>query len=160
MLSGNVPVITGQLKLGHVDVIACTLPAADGPALSMAHHFDSDLLQTFLLARALGRHKKRSPRRGDGEAGVMSDGRVVIGRGRAAFRLHAEFPALKGLSRSNPQYMRSFAEAWPAFDPNVPRPVDMCRGATSAPLDKRLGPEQGTRTPPLPSSTAGPATSS
>ena len=30
---------------------------------------------------------------------------------------------MKGLSRSNPQYMRSFAEAWPAFDPNVPRPV-------------------------------------
>jgi len=92
MLSGNVPVITGQLKLGHVDVIACTLPAADGPALSMAHHFDTDLLQTFLLARALGCHKKRSPRRGDGEAGVMSDGRFVIGRGGPLSACTQRFP--------------------------------------------------------------------
>ena len=30
---------------------------------------------------------------------------------------------MTGLSRSNLQYMPSFAEAWPTFDPNVPQPV-------------------------------------
>jgi predicted nuclease of restriction endonuclease-like (RecB) superfamily len=37
--------------------------------------------------------------------------------GRLAEDLGAEFPDMKGLSRSNLQYMRSFAEAWPAFEP-------------------------------------------
>lgn len=43
--------------------------------------------------------------------------------GRLAEDLGAEFPDMTGLSRSNLQYMRSFAEAWPAFDVNVPQPV-------------------------------------
>lgn len=51
--------------------------------------------------------------------------------GRLAQDLHTEFPDMKGLSRSNLQYMRSFADAWPAFDPNVPQLWDICRGATS-----------------------------
>jgi predicted nuclease of restriction endonuclease-like (RecB) superfamily len=32
---------------------------------------------------------------------------------RLALDLHAEFPAIKGLSRTNLLYMRAFAEAWP-----------------------------------------------
>ena len=62
--------------------------------------------------------------------------------GRLAEDLGAEFPDMKGLSRSNLQYMRSFAEAWPAFDANVPQPVGhLPWGHIRTILDKRLGPE-------------------
>ncbi|MFC9935834.1 DUF1016 N-terminal domain-containing protein [Glutamicibacter sp. NPDC127525] len=37
--------------------------------------------------------------------------------------LHRAFPEMTGLSRSNLQYMRSFAATWPQWDPNVPQPV-------------------------------------
>ncbi|MGY2747876.1 PDDEXK nuclease domain-containing protein [Arthrobacter sp. UYCu723] len=61
--------------------------------------------------------------------------------GRLAEDLGAEFPDMKGLSRSNLQYMRSFAEAWPAFDPNVPQPVGhLPWGHVRTILDKRLEP--------------------
>lgn len=61
---------------------------------------------------------------------------------RLAEDLGAEFPDMKGLSRSNLQYMRSFAEAWPAFDPNVPQPVGhLPWGHIRAILDKRLDPQ-------------------
>ncbi len=36
--------------------------------------------------------------------------------------LRLEFPQMTGLSRSNLQYMRAFAEAWPSLS-NVPQPV-------------------------------------
>lgn len=40
--------------------------------------------------------------------------------------------------------MRSFAEAWPAFDPNVPQPVGhLPWGHIRTILDKRLEPEAG-----------------
>lgn len=62
--------------------------------------------------------------------------------GRLAEDLGAEFPDMKGLSRSNLQYMRSFAEAWPAFDANVPQPVGhLPWGHIRTILDKRLEPE-------------------
>lgn len=61
--------------------------------------------------------------------------------GRLAEDLGAEFPDMTGLSRSNLQYMRSFAEAWPAFDPNVPQPVGhLPWGHIRTILDKRLEP--------------------
>jgi predicted nuclease of restriction endonuclease-like (RecB) superfamily len=43
--------------------------------------------------------------------------------GRLADDLRAEFPQMKGLSRSNLFYMRAFAAGWPVWDPNVPQPV-------------------------------------
>lgn len=62
--------------------------------------------------------------------------------GRLAEDLGAEFPDMKGLSRSNLQYMRSFAEAWPAFDPNVPQAVGhLPWGHIRTILDKRLDPQ-------------------
>nr|WP_326961884.1 MULTISPECIES: PDDEXK nuclease domain-containing protein [unclassified Arthrobacter] len=62
--------------------------------------------------------------------------------GRLAEDLGAEFPDMTGLSRSNLQYMRSFAEAWPGFDANVPQPVGhLPWGHIRTILDKRLGPE-------------------
>ena len=62
--------------------------------------------------------------------------------GRLAEDLRAEFQDMKGLSRSNLQYMRSFAEAWPAFDPNVPQPVGhLPWGHIRIILDKRLEPD-------------------
>ena len=62
--------------------------------------------------------------------------------GRLAEDLGAEFPDMTGLSRSNLQYMRSFAEAWPAFDANVPQPVGhLPWGHIRTILDKRLEPE-------------------
>ncbi|BCW77895.1 PDDEXK nuclease domain-containing protein [Arthrobacter sp. NicSoilB11] len=62
--------------------------------------------------------------------------------GRLADDLRAEFPEMTGLSRSNLQYMRSFAEAWPGFDPNVPQPVGhLPWGHIRIILDKRLAPE-------------------
>ncbi|MFF2317962.1 PDDEXK nuclease domain-containing protein [Arthrobacter sp. NPDC058097] len=62
--------------------------------------------------------------------------------GRLAEDLRAEFHDMKGLSRSNLQYMRSFAEAWPAFDPNVPQPVGhLPWGHIRIILDKRLEPD-------------------
>jgi predicted nuclease of restriction endonuclease-like (RecB) superfamily len=42
---------------------------------------------------------------------------------RLAEDLRREFPEMTGLSRSNLQYMRAFAAAWPDWDPNVPQPV-------------------------------------
>ena len=45
--------------------------------------------------------------------------------GRLADDLRAEFPAMKGFSRSNLLYMRSFAKAWPGSDQNVPQPVGL-----------------------------------
>lgn len=61
--------------------------------------------------------------------------------GRLAEDLGAEFPDMKGLSRSNLQYMRSFAEAWPVFDLNVPQPVGhLPWGHIRTILDKRLEP--------------------
>lgn len=39
---------------------------------------------------------------------------------RLSADLRAEFPDMKGLSRSNLHYMRAFAEAWPEI---VPQPV-------------------------------------
>ena len=41
---------------------------------------------------------------------------------RLAEDLRREFPDMTGVSRSNLQYMRAFAAAWPAWDPNVPHP--------------------------------------
>jgi predicted nuclease of restriction endonuclease-like (RecB) superfamily len=41
---------------------------------------------------------------------------------RLASDLRAEFPAMKGFSRSNVHYMRQFAAAWPA-QKDVPQPV-------------------------------------
>jgi predicted nuclease of restriction endonuclease-like (RecB) superfamily len=62
--------------------------------------------------------------------------------GRLAEDLGAEFPDMTGLSRSNLQYMRSFAEAWPAFHANVPQPVGhLPWGHIRTILDKRLEPE-------------------
>ncbi|MDJ0458576.1 PDDEXK nuclease domain-containing protein [Arthrobacter sp. NQ7] len=62
--------------------------------------------------------------------------------GRLADDLRAEFPDMTGLSRSNLQYMRSFAEAWPGFDPNVPQPVGhLPWGHIRTILDKRLDEE-------------------
>lgn len=62
--------------------------------------------------------------------------------GRLAEDLAAEFPEMTGLSRSNLQYMRSFAAAWPAFDPNVPQPVGhLPWGHIRTILDKRLTPD-------------------
>ncbi|MEY2848382.1 MAG: hypothetical protein RI885_1047 [Actinomycetota bacterium] len=43
--------------------------------------------------------------------------------GRLAADLRAEFPAIKGFSRSNLMYMRAFAEAWPSPDAIVQQPV-------------------------------------
>ncbi|WP_404497401.1 DUF1016 N-terminal domain-containing protein [Arthrobacter sp. GAS37] len=61
--------------------------------------------------------------------------------GRLAEDLGAEFPDMKGLSRSNLQYMSSFAEACPAFDPNVLQPVGhLPWGYIRTILDKRLEP--------------------
>ncbi|QCU79665.1 DUF1016 domain-containing protein (plasmid) [Citricoccus sp. SGAir0253] len=42
---------------------------------------------------------------------------------RLAEDLRAEFPQMKGLSRSNLFYMRAFAASWPGWDPNVPQAV-------------------------------------
>ncbi|MDP9696190.1 UNVERIFIED_ORG: putative nuclease of restriction endonuclease-like (RecB) superfamily [Arthrobacter globiformis] len=62
--------------------------------------------------------------------------------GSLAEDLRAEFQDMKGLSRSNLQYMRSFAEAWPAFDPNVPQAVGhLPWGHIRIILDKRLTPD-------------------
>lgn len=62
--------------------------------------------------------------------------------GRLAEDLLAEFPAMTGLSRSNLQYMRSFAVAWPAFDSNVPQPVGhLPWGHIRTILDKKLSQE-------------------
>ncbi|GAA3313932.1 hypothetical protein GCM10017710_19390 [Arthrobacter ramosus] len=81
-----------------------------------------------------------------------SIGKTILGRqategwgsgviGRLAEDLGAEFPDMKGLSRSNLQYMRGLAEAWPAFDPNVPQPVGhLPWGHIRTILDKRLEP--------------------
>lgn len=61
--------------------------------------------------------------------------------GRLATDLHAEFPDMTGLSRSNLQYMRSFADAWPQFDINVPQPVGhLPWGHIRTILDKKLDP--------------------
>lgn len=58
---------------------------------------------------------------------------------RLAQDLSTEFPDMKGLSRSNLQYMRSFADAWPAFDPNVPQAVGhLPWGHIRTILDKKL----------------------
>jgi predicted nuclease of restriction endonuclease-like (RecB) superfamily len=63
--------------------------------------------------------------------------------GRLAQDLHTEFPAMKGLSRSNLSYMRSFADAWPAFDLNVPQPVGhLPWGHIRTILDKKLSPTE------------------
>lgn len=43
--------------------------------------------------------------------------------GRLAEDLRAEFPQMKGFSRRNLLYMRSFAQAWPRLPENVQRPV-------------------------------------
>jgi predicted nuclease of restriction endonuclease-like (RecB) superfamily len=62
--------------------------------------------------------------------------------GRLAEDLGAEFPDMTGLSRSNLQYMRSFAGAWPAFDANVPQPLGhLPWGHIRTILDKRVDPE-------------------
>lgn len=45
--------------------------------------------------------------------------------GRLADDLRAEFPSMKGLSRSNLFYMRSFAKAWPSIDQIVPQAVGL-----------------------------------
>lgn len=42
---------------------------------------------------------------------------------RLADDLRAEFPDMTGLSRRNLLYMRSFAAAWPDWDPKVPPAV-------------------------------------
>ncbi|MFJ6418627.1 DUF1016 N-terminal domain-containing protein [Paeniglutamicibacter sp. NPDC091659] len=42
---------------------------------------------------------------------------------RLAEDLRREFPDMTGLSRSNLQYMRAFAAAWPDWNANVPQPV-------------------------------------
>ena len=44
---------------------------------------------------------------------------------RLASDLRAEFPSMKGFSRANLFYMRSFAEAWPDADAIVQRPVGL-----------------------------------
>jgi hypothetical protein len=61
--------------------------------------------------------------------------------GRLAEDLGAEFHDMTGLSRSNLQYMRSFAEAWPAVDATVPQPVGHLPWHIRTILDKRLVPE-------------------
>jgi hypothetical protein len=67
--------------------------------------------------------------------------------GRLAEDLRAEFPDMKGLSRSNLFYMRRFAAAWPEIQLSHSL-LDNCRGATSrCILDKRLDHRQGTGTP-------------
>ena len=59
--------------------------------------------------------------------------------GRLAADLRAEFPDMTGLSRSNLQYMRSFADAWPVFDANVPQAVGhLPWGHIRTILDKKL----------------------
>lgn len=45
--------------------------------------------------------------------------------GRLAEDLRKEFPEMRGLSRSNLFYMRSFAEAWPSLGSKVPQPVGL-----------------------------------
>ena len=59
--------------------------------------------------------------------------------GRLAADLRTEFPNMKGLSRSNLQYMRSFADAWTVFDTHVPQPVGhLPWGHIRTILDKKL----------------------
>ncbi len=59
--------------------------------------------------------------------------------GRLATDLRTEFPDMTGLSRSNLQYMRSFADAWPVFDVNVPQAVGhLPWGHIRTILDKKL----------------------
>ena len=46
---------------------------------------------------------------------------------------------MKGLSRSNLQYIRSFADAWPEFNTHVPQPVGhLPWGHIRTILDKKL----------------------
>ena len=60
--------------------------------------------------------------------------------GRLAADLHAEFPDMKGLSRSNLFYMRGFAAAWP--ESIVQQPVGQLPwGHITVLLDKKLDPE-------------------
>jgi predicted nuclease of restriction endonuclease-like (RecB) superfamily len=60
--------------------------------------------------------------------------------GRLADDLRAEFPEMKGLSRSNLFYMRGFAAAWP--EPIVQQPVGQLPwGHITVLLDKLDGPE-------------------
>ena len=105
---------------------------------------------------------------GKGQVVYWAIGRTILERqaidgwgsgviGRLAEELGAEFPDMTGLSRSNLQYMRSFAEAWPAFDANVPQPVGHLPWATSAPFWTNAWIRKpGTGTPQRPWSTAGP----
>nr|WP_322788326.1 DUF1016 N-terminal domain-containing protein [Herbiconiux ginsengi] len=48
--------------------------------------------------------------------------------GKLAEDLRAEFPSMKGFSRSNLFYMRSFAQAWPEFGANVQAKVQQAAG--------------------------------
>jgi predicted nuclease of restriction endonuclease-like (RecB) superfamily len=58
---------------------------------------------------------------------------------RLAEDLRREFPEMTGLSRSNLQYMRAFASAWPKWDQNVPQPVGhLPWGHIRVLLDKNL----------------------
>ncbi|NOJ60898.1 PDDEXK nuclease domain-containing protein [Arthrobacter sp. 260] len=67
-------------------------------------------------------------------------GSAVIGR--LATDLRREFPDMTGLSRSNLQYMRSFAGAWPGWEVNVPHPVGhLPWGHIRVLIDKNLSPE-------------------
>src|SRR5688572_17291330 len=54
---------------------------------------------------------------------VESWGSGVIGR--LADDLRAEFPEMKGFSRTNLFYMRAFANAWPSSDSKVPQAVGL-----------------------------------
>lgn len=64
-------------------------------------------------------------------------GSAVISR--LAEDLRREFPEMTGLSRSNLQYMRAFAAAWPQWDPNVPQPVGhLPWGHIRVLIDKKL----------------------
>ncbi|MDO9396373.1 MAG: DUF1016 N-terminal domain-containing protein [Herbiconiux sp.] len=81
--------------------------------------------------------------------------------GRIAGDLRAEFPQMKGFSRTNLKYMRSFATCWAAPFQLANNLLAFCRGGTSqCSSTSSTGRMRGTGTRPRPHSTGGRATCS